>query len=122
MLWGGNQGRRLDRIEYANLQFELFHTCFIRCDCGTFHTNGVLEDGFRGFYRDTIVRGIPMLQTKVVVLDIEVQVRKNQLLERPVSTMETSENVLVPCCKSRLGEVIDVSWQRTSSRILWVAA
>lgn len=74
-------------IEVANLEFELLHTCFIRCDCGTFHTNGVLEDGFRRFYSDSILRGIPMLQTKVVVLDVEVQVRKDQLLVRRVSAM-----------------------------------
>lgn len=77
----------MTEIEVANLEFELLHTCFIRCDCGTFHTNGMLEDGFRRFYSNPIVRGIPMLQTKVVVFDVEIQVWKDKLLVRRVSTM-----------------------------------
>ena len=47
----------------------------------------MLEDGFRRFYSYSIVRGIPMLQTKVVVFDVEVQVWKDKLLVRKVSTM-----------------------------------
>lgn len=77
----------MTEIEVANLEFELLHTCFVRCDCGTFHTHGMLEDGFRRFYSNSIVRGIPMLQTKVVVLDVEVQVWKDKLLVTWVSTM-----------------------------------
>jgi len=88
MLWGGISGGSLTDIEVANLELELLHTCFIGCDCGAFHTNGVLEDGFRGFYCDPIVRGVPMLQTKVVVLDVDVQVGEDQLLARPISTMK----------------------------------
>ena len=39
MLWAEISGGNLTEIEVANLEFELLHTCFIRCDCGAFHTN-----------------------------------------------------------------------------------
>jgi hypothetical protein len=101
---GWDQRRTFEKIEPADLEFELFYTCLVRCDCGTFDTNGVLEDGFRGFYGDFIVRSIPMLQTKIVVFDVEIQVWKNQLLGQSVSAVDMSENVVT----SESG-VIDVS-------------
>ena len=47
----------------------------------------MLEDGFRRLYSNFIVRGIPMLQTEIVVFDVEVQVWKDKLLLRLVSSM-----------------------------------
>lgn len=54
-------------------------TSLIRSDGGALDTNTVLEDGLSGLNSNAIVGGVTVLHSEVIVLDIDVQVREDEL-------------------------------------------
>lgn len=61
------------------LQLELLHTLLVRRDGGALDTNTVLLDGLSGLDRDAIIGLVAVLEPQVVVLEVNVQVRVDEL-------------------------------------------
>lgn len=62
------------------LQLELLDTSLIGGDGGTLDTDGVLLDSLGGINGDLIVGLITVLKTKIIVLEVDVEVRKDELI------------------------------------------
>ena len=59
---------------------ELFDSCLIRGDGGTFDTNFALFDGIGSINCDLIIGGISVFDTEVKVLDIEIKEWEDKLI------------------------------------------
>jgi len=66
------------------LQVELFDAKLIRSDGGALDSNLVLLDGCGAIQSNLVVGLISVLHTKVIILNLEVQVGKNQLILDPL--------------------------------------
>ncbi|KAI6763787.1 hypothetical protein HG530_007576 [Fusarium avenaceum] len=62
------------------LQLKLFDTSFIRGDGGTLDTDGVLLDSLGGINGDLIVGLVTVLKTEIIVLEVDVEVRVDELV------------------------------------------
>ncbi len=60
------------------LEAKLFDARLIRCDGGALHANSVLLDGVSSIDRDLVIGLIPLLDSQVVVLEAEIEVRVNE--------------------------------------------
>lgn len=66
--------------EHTLLEVELFHTGLVRRDGGTLDANRVLLDGLGGIEGDLILGLIAILESQIVVLEVDVQVREDELV------------------------------------------
>jgi hypothetical protein len=57
----------------------------VGCDGGAFDADVVLENGLGSVHRHLVVRLIAVGETQIVVLDVNVQVRQNQLQHRELA-------------------------------------
>lgn len=62
------------------LEVEFLHTGLIRSDGGTLDTDLVLDDGLSSINSDPIVSLVTVLDTKIVVLEIDVDERKDKFI------------------------------------------
>lgn len=62
------------------LQVELLHSCLVWCDGGTLDADRVLLDGLGGVDGDLVLGGITVLQAEIVVLQVNVEVRVDELV------------------------------------------
>ena len=69
------------------LQLELLHSRLIRSDRRTLDAHTVLLDRLRRIERDLVVGLITVRQAQVVVLDVELKVRQNELGDDGVSML-----------------------------------
>ena len=65
--------------ELTLLQVELLDTGLIGGDGGTLDTNTILLNGLGGINGNLVVGLITVLNTQIVVLEINIKVRQNQL-------------------------------------------
>jgi hypothetical protein len=61
-------------------QSELFYSCFIRCDGGTFDTDFTLFDCFGSVNGDLIIGLVSVLDTEIKVLDWDINEWSDELL------------------------------------------
>jgi hypothetical protein len=61
------------------LELELLHSLLVWGDGRAFDTHGVLLDGFGGIERYLVVRLVTVWQAEVVVLEVDVEVRVDEL-------------------------------------------
>jgi hypothetical protein len=61
------------------LQLELLNTGLIRGDGGTLDTDTILLDGLGGINGDLVIGLVTVLNAEIVVLQIDIKVRQNQL-------------------------------------------
>src|SRR5665647_1285059 len=61
------------------LQTKFCHTRFIRRNSSTFNTNVILLDGIGSIYSYLIISGIAMLNTQIIIFNVNIQKRENQL-------------------------------------------
>ena len=62
------------------LQVELLHAILVRSDGRAFDAYAILTDGMGGIDRHLVVRLVAVFHTKVVVLDVDIQVGKDELV------------------------------------------
>ena len=62
------------------LEFELCNSSLIRCNGGTFDPYLALPDSISGINGNLVVGGIPMLNAKIEVPDVEIKERKDELV------------------------------------------
>ena len=62
------------------LQVELLYTSLIRSDGGALDTNSILLDSLGGIDGDLVVGLITVLETEIVVLEVNVEVWVNELV------------------------------------------
>lgn len=62
------------------LQVELLDSCLIRGDGGALDTDSVLLDSLSGLKGDLVIGGVSVLHTKIKIFDLEIEVRKDQLV------------------------------------------
>lgn len=65
--------------ELTLLQLELLNTGLIRGDRGTLDTDTVLLNSLGGIDGDLVIGLITVLNTQIVVLEIDIEIRQNQL-------------------------------------------
>mgnify|MGYP006902565186 CR=1 FL=1 len=65
--------------ELTLLQLELLNTGLIGGDGGTLDTNTVLLNSLGGIDGDLVIGLITVLNTQIVVLEINIEIRQNQL-------------------------------------------
>lgn len=65
--------------ELTLLQLEFLNTGLIRSDGGALDTNTVLLDGLSGINGDLIIGLVTVLNAQIVVLEVDIKVRQNQL-------------------------------------------
>jgi hypothetical protein len=65
--------------ELTLLQLELLNTGLIGGDGGTLDTNTVLLNSLGGIDGDLVIGLITVLNTQIVVLEIDIEIRQNQL-------------------------------------------
>ena len=68
--------RRLPHL----LEAEFFYTRLIRSDCCALDTNAMLLDRFSRINCHLIISGITVFHAKVVVLEIDIEIRQNQFI------------------------------------------
>lgn len=68
------------RKRHTLLEIEFLDSLFVWGDSGALDTDRVLLDSLGSINGDLIVRLIPVRQTEVVVLEVDVQVRMNKLV------------------------------------------
>jgi hypothetical protein len=68
------------------LQFEFLDTSLIRCNSSTLDANRVLEDSLCRLDGNFIIRCIAMFQAKIIIFDIEIEIREDEL-EKQTSVM-----------------------------------
>jgi methyl coenzyme M reductase gamma subunit len=66
--------------ERTLLEVELFDPRLIRCDGRTLDAHAILLDCFSGIHGDLVIRLISVRQTQIIVLQINVQVRMDELV------------------------------------------
>jgi hypothetical protein len=66
--------------EHTLLEVEFFDPRLIGCDSRTLDANAVLLDCFSGIHGDLVIRLISVRQTQIIVLQINVQVRMDELV------------------------------------------
>lgn len=62
------------------LELELLDSLLIRCDGSALDTDRVLLDGLSGINGDLVVGLITVLEAEIVVLEVDVEVRVNELV------------------------------------------
>lgn len=72
--------RELDRTQHTLLELELLNTGFIWGDGGTLDTDRVLLDGLGGINGDLVVGLITILESEIVVLEVDVEVWVDELV------------------------------------------
>ena len=63
------------------LQIEFLDSSFVRSDGGTFNTNFAGFDGLCSVDGYLVISGITVFDAQVVVLDVEIQVREDELYD-----------------------------------------
>lgn len=67
-------------LERTLLELELLNTGLIWSDSGALDTDGVLLDGLSGINGDLVVGLITVLETQVVVLEVDIEVWVDELV------------------------------------------
>ena len=93
LVWAGadddwlSEDRTAEDVSYGSvwrephlLQVELLHAGLIWSDGGTLHADTVLPDGVGRVDSDLVVRGVSGFDPEVVVLEVDVEVRQDELL------------------------------------------
>src|SRR3954471_5630172 len=62
------------------LQFEFFHTVFIRSDGCAFDAYTILADGVCCIYSHLVIGFVAVLHSKVKIFDVDVEVGQDQLI------------------------------------------
>ena len=75
-----NRTDRTVRTLVHLLQIVFIHTCMIRCNCRTFYCNAIFLRSFCCIDRYLIVCLITIIQSKIVVLCIQINKRKKELI------------------------------------------
>lgn len=85
----GYTSRTADKLTL--LQLELLNTGLIGGDGGALDTDTVLLDGLGGINGDLVIGLITVFDTEIVVLEVDIEVRQNQLWKAPISIEAITE-------------------------------
>ena len=75
--------RAIRRLPHL-LQVEFLHPGFVRGDGRALHADAMTLDRLGGFDRDLVVGGVAVLHPQVVVVEVDIQVREDQLVFDPL--------------------------------------